>query len=633
MHFIKFEIKNFKGIEKAIIDLNPSGANVFTLIGLNESGKTTILEALSTFSIIKEDTDALYGANTVKVEPTSYVPKNLKSNFTGNITVTAFVKFDKGERESIVEKIQKSTGAKINLDCIPEIIEVTRGYRFENSDCKGGIYTMPLTLNAIPKGARKERNIPSSDDLWKEVTTHITKSIPQIIYFPTFLFNQPEKIILNPGSDERPVNRLYRQIIDNIAAALPNQLNVKQHIVERMLGDETAAEKIMSFFMLAPDKQQQIEASLNEMSAHVTETIFSSWKKIFGGDLTGRDIVLKTGIDIDESNERKVYIQFSIKDGKSSYDITERSLGFRWFFSFLLFTYYRVSNAGERPVLFLLDEPASNLHAKAQMQLIESFPKIAISSNQIMYSTHSHYLINPEWLDQAFIVSNKAIDYDNIDERNNRIGGSQTQIHVQRYRNFVGKNPDKVTYFQPVLDKLDFVPSRLDLTRPSVLMEGKGDFLIIEYGRRILLESKSNVCVVPTRGATGMDELIGLFMGWGIPFLICLDDDKEGLAARQKYLKEWGLSSQDVLTLSQITDDLKGKDVSGFLENSDYELIKQHFSLTGTPTKSQIQLYFSEHLSKHEKVAMSDKFIERITLFDNSIHNALERDKVNKKAA
>ncbi len=50
MKFSKFEIINFKGIEHVIIDLEKSpDANIFTLVGLNESGKTTILEALNFF--------------------------------------------------------------------------------------------------------------------------------------------------------------------------------------------------------------------------------------------------------------------------------------------------------------------------------------------------------------------------------------------------------------------------------------------------------------------------------------------------------------------------------------------------------------------------------------------------------
>lgn len=176
-----------------------------------------------------------------------------------------------------------------------------------------------------------------------------------------------------------------------------------------------------------------------------------------------------------------------------------------------------------------------------------------------------------------------------------------------------------MTYFQPVLDKLDVIPSKLDLTRKSIFVEGKGDYLILEYGRRIMLNSSSDVHVVPTRGATGMDELIGLFTGWGIPFIICLNDDKEGKAAQRKYIESWCLSEDKVWTLRKISEDLKDKEISGFLEPTDFELIKSYFGLSKSPTKSQIQLFFSEHLAKKSKIEMSAKFIERVQLFEEAI--------------
>ncbi|MBU4374660.1 MAG: AAA family ATPase, partial [Euryarchaeota archaeon] len=42
MKFTEFKIKNFKGIENITINLDKSpNANIYTLVGLNESGKTT----------------------------------------------------------------------------------------------------------------------------------------------------------------------------------------------------------------------------------------------------------------------------------------------------------------------------------------------------------------------------------------------------------------------------------------------------------------------------------------------------------------------------------------------------------------------------------------------------------------
>ena len=43
-----FEVENFKGIEKIRIDLDAHPrSNIYTLVGLNESGKTTILQAIN----------------------------------------------------------------------------------------------------------------------------------------------------------------------------------------------------------------------------------------------------------------------------------------------------------------------------------------------------------------------------------------------------------------------------------------------------------------------------------------------------------------------------------------------------------------------------------------------------------
>jgi len=50
MQFDYFRIRNFKGIRELSIHFDHSPSSpVITLVGLNESGKTTILEALSFF--------------------------------------------------------------------------------------------------------------------------------------------------------------------------------------------------------------------------------------------------------------------------------------------------------------------------------------------------------------------------------------------------------------------------------------------------------------------------------------------------------------------------------------------------------------------------------------------------------
>jgi AAA15 family ATPase/GTPase len=621
MRFRSFEIRNFKGIEHAHVDLRPSGANIATLIGLNESGKTTILEAISLFSSSNEE-QALYGSLEVG-DPTSFVPKHKKSNFTGEITVKAEIEFDEAEREEIARIVENATKSIVDPDSIPNPIYWTKGHRFEASDKKNIINHWTLEAMARTRKGQKYRPIDKSSDTWKALVTAVTARVPTVVYFPTFLFTQPERVVLNPGTPEEPLNRLYRRIIDNVARSLPNPLSIQKHIVDRVLTPDSLTKQALAFWGLAPDKQEQINATLSELSAHLSETVFESWAKIFCADFSGREIVLQPGID-NSTSPPKIYLQFTLKDGTSQYNIAERSLGFRWFFSFLLFTIYRVSVKSNAPTMFLLDEPASNLHSRAQLQLVSSFPRIATGSNQIIYSTHSHYMINPDWLDQAFIVSNGAVDYDDVNESSRTAKTRHTNVHVEKYRSFVGKHPGRTTYFQPVLDNLDVVPSRLDLLRPSVLVEGKGDYLALEYGRRILMGIEGSFSVVPTRGASGLDELVSLFLGWAVPFVICLDDDKAGRSARDRYIKDWGLSPDRVLTLADADTSLKGKAVEGLLEPSDIDLVRSHFATSQPPTKSQVHLFFSEMLARRQTIELSKNFRSRVAAFQTRIEEALK---------
>ena len=47
MKYVKFVINSYKGIPKIELDLSKKpSSNIFTLVGLNESGKTSIMEAI-----------------------------------------------------------------------------------------------------------------------------------------------------------------------------------------------------------------------------------------------------------------------------------------------------------------------------------------------------------------------------------------------------------------------------------------------------------------------------------------------------------------------------------------------------------------------------------------------------------
>ncbi|CAN5376931.1 hypothetical protein BH09PSE1_BH09PSE1_14810 [soil metagenome] len=626
MKYTKFRIQNFKGISDTTLYLTPEGNSVYTLIGLNESGKTSILEALSAFNP-DSDYDDLLGKSEESHPHTVFIPKEYQSNFTDQVKITASILLSDKDVELLIAPIEKKYKVLIEKKSIPNPMNIIRSYSFKDSEYQSYKYSFSMKPKAKAGGERKFREMEFPHPIWHAVADAMMSSMPNILYFPTFLFSIPSRILLNPSAKETTTNKVYRRIIDDVAAALPNKIDVQNHIVERFIGSGGSTSKKGSpTVLLGNNKQLQAAAALNDISRHISDTVFDEWQKVLGANVSGRELSLQPGIELSSEGDAQVFVQFMMRDGAHTYDISERSLGFRWFFSFLLFTLYRSIGATQGQTLFLLDEPASNLHAKAQAQLLESFPKIASGGNALIYSTHSHYMVEPSWLEQTSIISNSAIEKADKTGNGAMKSANPTKIRANRYRKFVGENPDKMTYFLPVLDQLDYAPSRMELTSPSLLVEGKGDYAILSYVKEIILEIKDGIKIVPTRGATAMDDIIGLFLGWGVPFCICLDADKEGRDAQKKYIADWSFDSRKVFTFADLDPTLSGATVEGLLSAED---MKRIFEFYGNPkklTKDMKRMYFSELLARKEKVDISPNLSKWVSLL---VIRAAEVLKVN----
>ena len=70
----------------------------------------------------------------------------------------------------------------------------------------------------------------------------------------------------------------------------------------------------------------------------------------------------------------------------------ERSAGFVWFFSFLVY-FSQVKRTHGENLVILLDEPGLSLHAKAQADLLRYFKERLAPNHQVVYSTHSPFMV------------------------------------------------------------------------------------------------------------------------------------------------------------------------------------------------------------------------------------------------
>ena len=175
---------------------------------------------------------------------------------------------------------------------------------------------------------------------------------------------------------------------------------------------------------------------------------------------------------------------------------------------------------------------------------------------RIIYTTHSHHLINPEWLEGTFVVKNEGLDY-LADDLN--YSAQKTKVQAYKYREFAVHHPDQTNYYKPILDVLDYAPSRLDSLPDAFLVEGKNDFYVLSYLQNIILGRPQKLNLTPGMGSGNMDSLVQLYIGWGLDFCILLDSDQAGIRELNRYVSKFGsLVNNRIFTLQDISPSWKG---------------------------------------------------------------------------
>ena len=549
MKFKKIEIKNYKGIENATLELsNSPKGNVYTLVGINESGKTSLLEAINTFEYNTEKTSSAV-SNAIKPDFNQIIPIKDKANFNGDIELITTLELDEKDNQELKKWTEKNCQFIIS-NKVNEI-EVIQKYTYINSKFDDKVNSWNLHIVGKKLGSRAKKEIEIDKESWQKCVNFFKERMPNILYFPTALFDLPDKIYLNlDKSNENEKTAFYKAVVQDILDSLEQDMNIKTHIVDRFLSTDQS------------DKDNVKQLSL-KLGRKISQVILAEWTKV----LTKKNYEITVDIDKDAKG---VYLQFIIIDEDGNFKLSERSLGFRWFFVFLLLTQFRGYRKNEdKQVLFLFDEPAANLSQKAQKQLLKSLENIGKKCT-IIYTTHSQYLINPKWLENAYVVTNEAL-LDTEDFYNLRC----TNVKIERYRSFVNSHPQEVSYFQPILDVLEYVPSDLEICKPGIILEGKNDFYTLNYFFKIILK-KSELSLIPGMNCTNADTLISLYSGWGKEFFVFLDSDEGGQKGKKRYEEQFGaVVNNRIYSFTDIDSSWTRNNMESILENSEKLKIQQ----------------------------------------------------------
>lgn len=192
MKISKFEIANFKGVSKATINIaDDIPGNVVSFIGLNESGKTTILEALSYFITEDQDIASIVEKIHRKSSLQDLIPKDRKAAFTGSISIKAYVDLDYNDKKSLADHFSEKHKLILDVASLPKFTAISRTFNFEDSDYKSANIIWSINFKLLTANKKSYTEYVSSGDtrdVWLSGINFLREKLPKDSLFPDFPF-------------------------------------------------------------------------------------------------------------------------------------------------------------------------------------------------------------------------------------------------------------------------------------------------------------------------------------------------------------------------------------------------------------------------------------------------------------
>lgn len=160
--------------------------------------------------------------------------------------------------------------------------------------------------------------------------------------------------------------------------------------------------------LLNPDRTRDLKNKLEGAGNHLTKSIVKYWSQ---------NIHLQMRFDVrpaqpqdPEGMRSGTNIWAEVYDTRHQVttELGTRSKGFVWFFSFL--AWYGDIQRERRNVILLLDEPGMSLHGKAQADLLRYFEEELAPNHQLIYTTHSPFMVDAQRFDRVRIVQDKGVE-------------------------------------------------------------------------------------------------------------------------------------------------------------------------------------------------------------------------------
>ncbi len=553
---------NFKSIGETDNDIIIE-PHVTAIIGKNESGKSNVLEGLSYLSLISNMNAA-------------FTNDNINRNNGTNAVIEYIIVLKPNFEEVLIENDTQILISKDKYSATGGILEYYNNKIRKYSD------TLIEALGNNPFQLRDEDYInyrKYTSALQKEDSIDISRINAAFDFFEARITKvkateEKEKIvdaINNVKSKWNAViamlpNVFYRNA-DKILQTQYKLEEVKKEIQtpksypNSLLSDFIKLIKVSNDDFISAVQSGvgsgQKTTIRKRISKNVETIINDEFKKFYGVE------PVSLNVDFDSNT-----VSFSVQSGEGeTLLLSERSNGLRWYLN--TFIDARAHGISQSNVLYLFDEPGVSLHVNAQKELLNLFNDLVSKGNQIVYTTHSPYMLN---MKDDGIHRIRAVDKD-----------CQGYTHIYKTAYDARLSPqNQQDTLAPIISAIGmsiydtFGPAKDKL---NIVTEGVSDYIYLKTMAKILEIEMTKINIIPSFGTPNSLNICNILCGWNCPFVVIFDYDKEGVESggekmSKSLLYEMGkeylyikdvsqesICSKDYIKSPFVIEDLVGSDI------------------------------------------------------------------------
>lgn len=535
-------------------------ANVTVLVGMNEAGKTVFLKAL-------HKTNDAQGKEAFN--PTDDYPRR---------HLTTYLREHEDDPETVVEFTYKPT--KAELDAVNKALhtELDESFSFTISHNYANSRSIGISVGESSALAAFQRQPGLSSDALKTLAqatsirdAHVKLSQISLTEADTeFAESLKKRIDASPWTG--PILRheawkrfsplipkfLYFSDYDLLPgkmnlADLKSRVTTLQNDPSKTALIEPKHLSILALLRIAgvdledfdgKTSYEEMRAKVEGVSINLTDKVLEFWKQ--NADLEIEVDIRPDTTDVPPfNNGPNLYLRIKNRRHRGvTTPFDQRSRGFIWFFSFLVWfdsVQEQLKSSGvntSSSLILLLDEPGLALHALAQEDFLNYIDELS-KEHQVLYTTHSPFMVRSDRLSQVRIVEDKADAGTTISD------------------NLSGSDPRTIFPLQAALGWN--VAQNLFISKTNLLVEGVSELAYLQTMSSILIASgevglDSDTTIVPVGGLSNVATFTSLLGANGLSVALLLDYSGRQDQKLESLIHQKLIQKKAIFNVSQFRD-------------------------------------------------------------------------------